>query len=92
MSARNDNFGFRLELFPGQTLGKLIIVRSVSANNGTGIVATGANSTVRVGQSTVAGNTSGWSITQGGILQSYGDNHVDGNVGDEGVMPVIAKK
>src|SRR5437762_8728152 len=92
VSARANNFGFRLELFPGQTVGRLSIVRSVSANNGTGIVATGANATVRVGQSTVAGNTSGWTTTQGGILQSYGDNNVDGNAGDEGAMPVIAKK
>jgi hypothetical protein len=38
------------------------------------------------------GEIGGWSVTVGEILQSYGDNNVNSNVGDEGTMPAIAKK
>jgi len=52
---------------------------------------TRAAATLRVGKSAVTANGTGW-LANGGSLQSYGDNTVDGNLGGEGAMPLIADK
>jgi hypothetical protein len=65
----------------------------VAANNtnfGVGANSGGAN--VRLAQSTVTGNPNAWSIGNGGVVESYGDNYVDGNSGDNSAQPLIAKK
>src|SRR5262245_28339322 len=70
----------------------LMVVRSVAANNGTGLAVTGVSATMRIGQSTVTGNTVSASLQLGGVLLSYGNNNIDGN-GDGGVAPpTIATK
>jgi len=61
------------------------VVRSVSAYNGSGVVASAA--VLRIGQSTVTGN----SISTAGVT-SYGDNNIDGNGGGNPAPPVIARK
>jgi hypothetical protein len=71
---------------------RLMLVRSVSLNNGNGIVVAGTNAIARLAQSAISGNTTGWFATGGGFLQSYGDNYIDGNVGGETAPPSIAKK
>ena len=75
----------------------LTVVRSVVANNvgigsGTGLVADGANATVRLGQSTVTGNDIGWRATGGALLQSFGDNYIAGNGDNDPAPPTIARK
>jgi hypothetical protein len=61
----------------------VMVRNSTLSNNVTGIRADQA-ATVRVGQSTVTGNTTGWLSTNGGVLSSYGNNNVSGN-GTDGV-------
>lgn len=56
--------------------------RAVAANNATGIVANGTGATVRIAQSMVTGNTNGWSMINGGVLLSDGDNTIEGNLGN----------
>jgi hypothetical protein len=70
----------------------MTLLRSVIATNQAGVFAAGAGATLRVGQSTVTGNLFGWNAVVGGVLQSYGDNNVNGNNGNEAVMPILSKK
>ena len=62
----------------------LMIERTASVNNATGIVAFGAGTTIRIGDSTVTGNVTGLQIFNSGTIASYGNNKVNGN-GTEGV-------
>ena len=66
-----------------------MVFRSVAANNGSGIQAIGMGAILRAAQSMVTGNTSGWSATSGGVVQSYGDNYIDGNRGNEAAPPSV---
>ena len=52
--------------------------RSAAVNNGAGIVANGTGATIRIGDSTVSGNTTGLS-TFNGVIASYRTNKVNGN-------------
>src|SRR5262249_12074048 len=76
----------------GHAVINMLVVGSVASNNLAGIHAQGANATIRLAQSTVTGNEFGWLATVGGVLLSYGDNSIDGNLGDEGPPPTSAKK
>lgn len=64
------------------------------ANNGAngGLRANGANATIRVGRSTVSGNTTGTAILNGGVISSYGTNQINGNTADGPNPPTIAQK
>jgi len=94
VAANNSGAGFVAFSPTGQSPTNLLVVRSVSSNNGTGLFASGAAATLRVGQSTVTGNTTNsWSTFNGGVLRSYGDNNIDGNFDGDPVNPTtIAKK
>ena len=73
----------------------LMVFRSVVANNNVAISAngTGANAaTLRIGQSTVTGNTFAWEDINSGVVQSYGDNKIDGNAQDQSPPPTIPNK
>jgi hypothetical protein len=48
--------------------------------------------TIRIAHSTVTGNNLGWETTNGGVMQSYGDNSIDGNNTSENAPPGIAHK
>src|SRR5262249_12964824 len=49
----------------------LALDHSVAANNGTGLFADGAAASVRVGQSTITGNTASWGFANNGNVRSY---------------------
>jgi len=87
--AAKSLYGFRNSSLMPITL---MVVRSVAANNGTGVSATGSAATVRVGQSVVTGNAVGLQALAGAALLSYGDNNVDGNTADGAPTGTIAKK
>jgi len=64
------------------------------ANNGAagGLRADGANATIRIGRSTISGNTTGTAIVNGGVISSYGTNQLNGNTADGPNPPTIAQK
>jgi hypothetical protein len=67
----------------------VLVDRTTSSNNGTGI---GVNlATIRIGDSTISGNTTGLAAV-GGLIASYGTNKVDGNGADGPAMTPIAPK
>jgi len=89
VAANNSANGFIIQSSASTAAISLMLVRTVSANNGDGVVALGANTTVRSTQSTITGNELGWAAAGGGVLQSYGDNNIDGNTDDGGFPPTI---
>jgi len=52
----------------------------ISGNNTLGLRANGANARIRVANSVITANQTGLSLTNGGIINSYGTNRLDGNV------------
>ncbi|MBV9636400.1 MAG: hypothetical protein JOZ40_17400 [Methylobacteriaceae bacterium] len=61
----------------------MMIDRSASSHNGGfGILADGPLTTIRVGDSSIAGNATGVGVSNGGVLQSYGTNQINGNSND----------
>jgi len=71
---------------PAGAITSLTVVRSVIANSDVALAADGANAKFLIGQSTLAGNVSNWQTTNGGILQSTGDNAVTGS---QSPLPLI---
>jgi hypothetical protein len=72
-----------------------IMVDGVSvANNGAagGLRVDGANATIRVGRSTISGNGLGTAIVNGGVISSYGNNQINGNMADGPNPPTIPLK
>ena len=55
---------------------------STVSNNGTGLEAYGSGTTIRTGRSVITANGTEWHTDSGGVVDSYGDNNVDGNTTD----------
>ena len=89
VAASNGLAGFSSNSFADKAPTTLMMFHSVAANNGTGIQAFGTGATLRAAQSMVTGNTSGWLATSSGVVQSYGDNYIDGNGNNEAAPPSV---
>src|SRR5262245_34578676 len=84
--------GVQISVLAGATaLSSLMITGSMISNNGNALVASGTNAHLRIGQTSVAGNTSTWQTVSGGLFQSYGDNYIAGN-DVQPTPPVIARQ
>jgi hypothetical protein len=59
-----------------------IMVRSSTIGHNSVGIAADQSAIVRVGQSSVTANQTGWQATNGGQIESYGNNNVDGNISD----------
>jgi hypothetical protein len=73
----------------GATSSTVMVRNLMASNNSIGISAQ-TGGTVRVGQSTITGNGTGWQATTGGLVQSYGNNNVDGNTTDGTATTTLA--
>lgn len=73
--AGNNNYGI------GACSSAVMVRNSTINNNAIGISAD-QSAIVRVGQSTVTANGIGWQFTNGGQVQSFGNNNVGGNATD----------
>ena len=67
----------------------VMINRTSLSANLVGLRSNGSRSTVRIGDSVITGNTTGVQSSNGGVLQSYSNNQLNGNKTD-GTMPAIA--
>src|SRR5205085_12090719 len=93
VASRNGTIGFFVISTAGQAVTTLVAVGSQAVNNvTTGLQVVGTIATMFVGQTTVSGNANGWIAASGGLLNSYGNNYVNGNAGNEGAMPLVATK
>jgi hypothetical protein len=70
--AGNNTYGV------GATSAAVMIGNSILTNNTVGIAADQL-ATVRIGNSTVTANVTGWKAINGGSVQSYGNNNASGN-------------
>jgi hypothetical protein len=70
--------------------GGAVMVRNSTASNNTIGVAADQSAVVRVGQSTVTANGTGLLTTNGGQIQSYGNNNVSGNTTDGTATNTVA--
>jgi hypothetical protein len=59
-----------------------IMVRSSTIGHNSVGIAADQSAIVRVGQSSVTANQTGWQATNGGQIESYGNNNVNGNASD----------
>jgi hypothetical protein len=63
----------------GSTLS--VYVRNCTiASNSIGLVATGNNAVISVTRSTIVNNSTGWLAGTSGVVKSYADNNIDGNI------------
>jgi hypothetical protein len=63
---------------------------TISQNTTAGIRAVGAAATINIGNSTITGNATGVKLTTGGLVNSYGNNRLNGNTANgafSGVIP-----
>ena len=60
----------------------LVMVRNCVASYNNAGLFVGSNAILRVAHSVFTGNDVGVNDVGGGIIQSYGDNDIDGNTGD----------
>src|SRR5215510_4629829 len=79
----NNNYGIGADGSVGPV--QVLIDSSVMSNNGSlGVHSTGANATVIVCCSTMAGNDTGWDSANGAGLGTYGNNNVNMNISGNG--------
>jgi hypothetical protein len=91
VAAGNANAGIHAFETGGGTT-NVMVDRSASVNNGTGIYAQGP-ATIRIGDSTVTGNTNLGLLAQfSGTIASYGTNKVNGNFIEGAPTSTIAMK
>ena len=69
-----------------------MVFHSVAANNGYGLYANGTGASLRVANSMVTENGSGWLTGISGDVTSYGNNSIDGNTNFETAPPNVALK
>jgi hypothetical protein len=97
VAAQNGGAGAGLGFFSFTATGKapttLMVFHSVSANNSQGLAAQGTGATLRLANSMITGNVAvSWGATSGGVLQSYGDNYIDGNGDGDPTPPTTLRK
>ncbi|MEA2989664.1 MAG: hypothetical protein QOG83_2375 [Alphaproteobacteria bacterium] len=88
----SNGTGFLIQSTVGHSVSNLAVTHSVAHGNIFGISAFGANATVRVAQSTVMGNVTGYSASSSGVILSYGDNYIDANTGNTGTLGSALKQ
>jgi hypothetical protein len=91
LAAGNGHAGFLSYSISGAAPTSLTVFHSVAANNVLGVGATGIG-TVRLAQSALTDNTTGWNALNGGVVYSYGDNYIDGNGANQGYLTPIPKQ
>ncbi len=89
-ASNNGNRGVIAVSASGHPAPAVMLRNVVASNNGIGLFAS-TNAILRIVHSVVTGNGNGLNTFGGGILDSYGDNDIDGNTFDNtGVLTPLA--
>lgn len=90
----NTNSGISIFNPVGGPVISVMVNHATVSNNGAngGLRADGANTTLRVGSSTVTGNAVGTVAANSGVINSYGNNQINGNTSDGPNPPTIPLK
>ena len=67
-----------------------VMIRNSMFNSNTIGICADQSAMVRVGQSTITANATGWQATNGGQVLSYGNNNVNGNTTDGSATTTVA--
>jgi hypothetical protein len=76
----------------GAAPAKLMVIRSVTSHNTAGLHVLNSLATLRIAQSAVTGNGSGWLVFSGGTVLSAGDNTIEDNASNETAPPTYSLK
>jgi hypothetical protein len=90
ISAGNTNFNVSALTTAGHGTPNVTLNRASLSASLLGLKADGPTATVRVGNSVIFGNVTGVQSLNGGTLQSYGNNQINGNTtdGSIGTIPL----
>jgi hypothetical protein len=88
----NSNIGIEAGSAGGKAVTQMAVLNSAASNNVTGVSDSGANSTTYLAKTTIAGNTTAFSVANSGALFSFGDNNVKTNNNDGVVISLVATK
>jgi hypothetical protein len=88
ISAGNTNSNISAFTSPGTGTANVMINRASLSASTVGLRSDGATTTIRIGSSVIFGNVTGVVTANGGVLQSYGTNQLNGNTTD-GTMALI---
>jgi hypothetical protein len=89
-ASNNANTGVEAVSLTEHAATAVMLRNVVASNDVTGLIAEG-NAILRVAHSVVTGNNTGVQSSGGGILNSYGDNDIDGNTNNNtGVLAQLA--
>jgi hypothetical protein len=86
VASYNSN-GFAVATGGGAVPTTLMVVRSMSSGNNTGVRANNNGAVVRLAQSTLTNNNIGVAAVSSGSILSYADNYIDGNTSGEAAPP-----
>ena len=93
VAAGNSNIGITVQSTTFMAISNVVVARSVIANNGVGLAADGPGARLHLGRSVVTGNTTSWTDFGGSaVLDSYGDNDINGNNDGDPAPAVISRK
>jgi hypothetical protein len=88
----NSGVGFIALSSAGHSAIDLTLLRTTSSGNTRGIRSNGPTATIRIAQSSLTGNATGYEILNGGTILSYGDNYIDANGGNTGTLGPATKQ
>jgi len=93
-TASNNTFdGFVVQTVAGHSNSNLMLTRATASGNLNGLETTAPNAVIRLAQSTLTANTSGYFNNGGaGSILSYGDNYIDNNAGNTGPLDSAARQ
>jgi hypothetical protein len=94
VASGNANFDYLAASSAGQAPTTLMVLHSVASGTrfAAGVAAQGSGAALNMANSMVTENAIGWSAANGGVLQSYGDNYIDGNAIGNTSPPSITQK
>jgi hypothetical protein len=87
----NEN-GFFVKSASGQSDTRLLVTRTLVANNITAIETFGTNARLWLVQNTVMGNADAFIVGTGSVINSFGDNSFAANVDFVGSLTVVGKQ
>lgn len=89
----NGNTGFDVESGTNRSVSNLSLTHSLAVGNAIGVAAGSSNATLWLAQSTVTGNGTGYSASNGGVIKSYGDNYLAaGNGSNTGSLTSVGRQ
>jgi len=88
----NGSTGFHAFSAGGHGVTLMTLIRSVAASNVTGVQASSIISTLRFGRSTVTGNSNSWVAASSAVVQTYGENYINGNGDGDPLPTTISRK